>query len=80
MRKGIFTITKFVVMQIERTKDEIIFRLPGDTNVDDLQAIADLLTYKELTKNINVSQEQVDELVKEIKKGRWDKTKAKLGL
>jgi len=67
-------------MQIERTKDEVIFRLPADTNIDDLQAIADLLTYKELTKNINVSQEEVDELVKEIKKGRWDRTKAKLGL
>ncbi len=67
-------------MQIERTKDEVIFRLPADTDIDDLQAIADLLTYKELTKKFKVSQEEVDDLVKEVKKGRWAKTKLKLGL
>jgi len=67
-------------MQIERTKDEVIFRLPADTDIDDLQAIADLLTYKELTKKFIVSQEEVDDLVKEVKKGRWAETKLKLGL
>lgn len=67
-------------MQIERTKDEIIFRMPADTDIDDLQAIANLLRYKELTQKINVSQEQVDELVKEVKKGRSNKIKSKLGL
>ncbi len=67
-------------MQIERTKDEVIFRLPADTDLDDLQAIADLLTYKELTKKFKVSQEEVDDLVKEVKKGRWAETKLKLGL
>jgi len=67
-------------MQIERTKDEVIFRLPADTDIDDLQAIADLLTYKELTKKFKVSQEEVDDLVKEVKKGRWAETKLKLGL
>jgi hypothetical protein len=65
-------------MQIERTKDEIIFRMPADTDIDDLQAIANLLRYKELTRKINVSQEQVDELVKEVKKGRSNRTKSKL--
>jgi hypothetical protein len=67
-------------MQIERTKDEIIFRMPADTDIDDLQAIADLLRYKELTQKLNVSQEQVDELVKEVKKGRSNRTKSKIGL
>ncbi len=67
-------------MQIERTKDEVIFRLPADTDIDNLQAIADLLTYKELTKKFKVSQEEVDDLVKEVKKGRWAETKLKLGL
>ncbi len=67
-------------MQIERTKDEVIFRLPADIDIDDLQAIADLLTYKELTKKFKVSQEEVDDLVKEVKKGRWAETKSKLGL
>ena len=66
-------------MQIERTKDEVIFRMPADTDIEDLQAMVDLLTYKELTKKFNVSQEEVDNLVKEIKKGRSAKTKLKLG-
>jgi len=67
-------------MQIERTRDEVIFRLPADTDIDDLQAIADMLTYKELTTKFKVSQEEVDDLVKEVKKGRWAETKLKLGL
>lgn len=71
---------KFTVMKIERTEDEVIFRVSADTDIDDLQAIANLLTYKELTSKFSVSQQEVDDLVKEIKKGRWEKTKAKLGL
>lgn len=56
-------------MIIERTADEVIFRLPADTNIDDLQAFANLLTYKEITKKFKVSQEEVDDLVKAVKKG-----------
>ncbi len=67
-------------MIIERTESEVIFRLPADTDIDDLQAIADLLTYKEITKKFKVSQKEVDDLVKEIKKGRSVKTKLKSGL
>jgi hypothetical protein len=67
-------------MKIERTKDEIIFRLPANLNIDDLQDLADLLEYKEISQKANVSQHQVDELVSSIKKGRWEKTKNKIGL
>ncbi|RYX80549.1 hypothetical protein EON73_05350 [bacterium] len=67
-------------MQIERTKDEVIFRMPADTDIDDLQAVANLLRYKELTQKINVSQDQVDELVKEVKKSRSNGTKSNIGL
>ena len=37
-------------MIIERTKDEIIIRLPADINIDDLQDMTDWFQYKELTK------------------------------
>jgi len=67
-------------MIIERTKDEVIFRLPGNINVDDLQDMADLFEFKEISKNAGATQQSVDDLVKVIKKGRWDKTKAKLDL
>jgi len=62
-------------MIIERTKSEIIFRLPNNINVDDLQDLTDLLEYKEITKKSKATQKDVDLLVKAVKKGRWEKTK-----
>jgi len=65
-------------MIIERIKNEIIFRLPGDINVDDLQDMTDLFEFKEIAKKSKAKQKDVDNLVKSIKKGRWDKTKNKI--
>jgi hypothetical protein len=65
-------------MIIERTPNEIIFRFPKNMNLDDLQDLTDLFEYKELTKNSKTSQKAVDDLVKEIKKGRWQRTKQQL--
>lgn len=67
-------------MVIERTESEIIFRIPADINIDFLQAMSDLLTYKELTKNFDVKQNDVDSLINEIKIGRWEKRKSTLFL
>ncbi|WP_159468261.1 hypothetical protein [Dyadobacter sp. 3J3] len=67
-------------MIIERTKDEVIFRLPVNTNLDDLQDMADLFEFKELSKNSAATQQEVDDLVKKIKIDRWAKTKSKIGL
>lgn len=68
------------IMQIERTKDEVIFRLPADTDIDDLQAMIDFFEYIQIVKKSKASQQDVDDLVKEVKKGRWAKTKSKLNL
>ncbi|OFX24761.1 MAG: hypothetical protein A2033_03790 [Bacteroidetes bacterium GWA2_31_9] len=65
-------------MIIERTNNEIIFRLPNNVNIDDLQDLTDLFEYKEITKNSLATQQDVDILVKSIKKGRWAKTKQQL--
>jgi hypothetical protein len=65
-------------MIIERINNEIIFRLPGDINVDDLQDMTDLFEFKEIAKKSKAKQKDVDNLVKSIKKGRWDKTKNKI--
>lgn len=62
-------------MIIERTKDEIIIRIPGDIDIDDLQDLTDWFNYKQLTRNSKVPQSEVDSLVKEIKKGRWNRRK-----
>lgn len=67
-------------MIIERTAKEIIFRLPSSTKLEELQDIADLFTFKEISQKSKATQKDVDDLVKKIKKGRWNKTKKKLGL
>jgi len=67
-------------MIIERTSKEVVFRLPASTKLKDLQEIANIFTFKEVSKNSKATQKDVDELVKKIKKGRWAKTKSKLGL
>jgi hypothetical protein len=67
-------------MIIERNKKEIVIRIKAKTNVDELQEIADYIRYKELAQSSKASQQQVDNLVKKVKKGRWKKTKAKLAL
>lgn len=65
-------------MIIERTPNEIIFRFPKSMNLDDLQDLTDLFEYKELTKKSKTSQKEADDLVKTIKKGRWERTKQQL--
>ena len=67
-------------MIIERTSKEVIFRLPSSTKLEDLQDIADLFKFKEISKKSKATQKKVDDLVKKIKKGRWAKTKQRLGL
>ena len=65
-------------MIIERTKNEVIFRLSANTNIDDLQDMSDFLEFRELSNKSNATQSDVDALVKSIKKGRWAKTKARI--
>ena len=67
-------------MIIERTSKEIVFRLPSSTKLEDLQDIANLFTFKEISRNSKATQKDVDDLVKRIKKGRWAKAKQRLGL
>ena len=65
-------------MVIERTKNEIIIRLSGDINIDELQDMTDWFLYKEITRKSKAKQADVDLLVSEVKKGRWNKRKAVL--
>ena len=64
-------------MQIERTKDEIIIRIPSNVDTQGLQRLIDFLTYKEATAKSKASQKEVDKLAVEVKKGWWDKNRTK---
>ncbi len=60
-------------MTIERTEDEIIVRLPATFDVEELQKMIDLLEYKSIISKSKATQEQIDELSKEVSKSIWNK-------
>ena len=60
-------------MLIERTSKEIVIRLPASVDTAGLQQLLNYLTYKEATSNSKATQEQVDKLAREAKKGWWKK-------
>ena len=62
-------------MLIERTKNEVIIRLPSYIDTEGLQNIIDYLTYKEATDKSQAKQEDVDKFSKEIRKGWWRKNR-----
>lgn len=65
-------------MLIERTNKEVIIRLPASVDTTELQRLVDYLTYKEATANSKATQEQVDELAKDVKKGWWKANRSRL--
>ncbi len=64
-------------MLVERTKKEVIIRLPASVNTDDLQDFLNYARYKELTSAFNVSQKEVDKLAEEVNSKWWAKSKKK---
>jgi thioredoxin-related protein len=62
-------------MVIERTKNEVIIRLPSYVDTDGLQNIINYLIYKEATAKSQAKQEDVDKLAKDLKKGWWSKNR-----
>lgn len=67
-------------MILERTKDEILVRLPANIDLTELQNMIDYLDYKEQTMSSNISQEDVAEISKVANKRIWAKFKAQRGL
>ena len=58
-------------MTIERTREEVIIRLPSSIGTEELQRLADYLTYQEATGKSKARQADVDALAKEAKADRW---------
>ncbi|MCF8337908.1 MAG: hypothetical protein K9I74_07990 [Bacteroidales bacterium] len=63
-------------MRLERTKDEIIVRLPANIDITELQNMLDYLDYKEKTANSEATQEDIDEISETVNKKIWSKFKA----
>ncbi len=62
-------------MTIERTENEIIIRLSPDLDVSDIQRMLDYLSYKQAIKGSKATQDDIDKLAKDVKKGWWEKNK-----
>lgn len=65
-------------MVIERTDNEIIIRLPANVDIQGLQRLVDYLIFKEATSETQATQEDVDALAKEVKKGWWARNKKRV--
>ena len=65
-------------MKVERTNSEVIIRLPASIDTSDLEEMVDFIRFKEITSKSKVTQEEVDSLVKKVKKGRWEKNRKRL--
>ncbi len=65
-------------MIIERTNKEVIIRLPGNIDTSYLEEMVDYIRYREITSKSGATQKKVNALVKEIKKGRWEKNRKRL--
>jgi hypothetical protein len=63
-------------MILERTKDEILVRLPANMDITELQNMLDYLDYKEKTAESKATQMQVDELAQTVNEKIWTKFKA----
>ena len=64
-------------MVIERTTNEVIFRLPADIDTFVLQRIVNYLKYKENIKMSKGTEEQANELAEISKKRWWEENKNK---
>jgi hypothetical protein len=67
-------------MIVERLNNEIRVRFSAKMKTSRIQAILDYLRYEELTSGSTATDKDVDNLLREVKKGRWDRTKDELGL
>ena len=64
-------------MILERTKNEILVRLPAYVDLSELQNILDFLKYKENTAKSKASQKDADELSRLENISMWENFKAK---
>lgn len=63
------------MLNIERTSQEIIIRLPLDLEIGDIQNMSDFLTYKHSIQQSKAKKDGVSELAASAKKGWWEKNK-----
>lgn len=64
-------------MEIERTTNEIVIRVPSGTDLVGLQRIIDYVKFREMASKSKASQKQIDKLATDSKSSWWNKNKSK---
>lgn len=67
-------------MTVERQNNEILVRFSAGQKAAKIQSILDYLRFVELTGKSEATQKDLDKLLIEVKKGRFDKIKKETGL
>jgi hypothetical protein len=67
-------------MILERTKNEILVRLPAYVDLTELQNMLDYLEYKENTAKSKATQQEVDNLAEAVNERIWTRVKGKRNL
>jgi len=67
-------------MIVERQDNEILVRFSAKMKTSRIQTILDYLRYEELTSKSTATENNVDDFLKVVKKGRWNSIKEELGL
>lgn len=67
-------------MTVEYTNKEIIFKVPKNTKIEDLQDLANLFEFKQIARKSKATQKELDTILNESKNGRWKSIKNKIGL
>jgi len=66
-------------MIVERQNNEILVRFDARTKASRIQTILDYLRYEELTAKSDATEDDLEKLIKDVKKGRWDRLKREIG-
>jgi hypothetical protein len=67
-------------MVLERTKDEIVIRIPASVDLTELQNMLDYLRYKEIAEESVAKQTDAEELSRMVNGAMWRKVKTTRGL
>jgi hypothetical protein len=62
-------------MVLERTGNEVIIRLPGNINWEDLELMIKFIKYRERVAKSKATQEDIDRLASEANKQWWEENK-----
>ena len=62
-------------MVLERTATEVIIRLPGNINWEDLELMLRFIRYRENVAKSEAKQEDIDQLAREVNQQWWEENK-----